>query len=292
MVVTGTQKELRMPQVEKCGHHQTEADLGEWVKWQQYILCSRLLLLCLCFSKPKVVFSQSLYFIIYLLWDTLATPKFCSLAGLNHPLNHFASHQHTCATTLNRSQSWLLASWRSGLKGITQCQSGAAGGGTLVWLTNAATSVLPQFLCKLLFWMNLGNAEIKQRVRKYEKEDAERKKSFLVSPIDARIWGRERVTAKNKENFYSCFSGENYIWAFECAEPLDPEPSCHRTYCPYKMDPLAWHLKNLIENDSKKKFYIFIQHFASNEWFCTTYLAWQTALRKLKNTEARRSQRE
>lgn len=29
MVVTGTQKELRMPQVEKCGHHQTEADLGE-----------------------------------------------------------------------------------------------------------------------------------------------------------------------------------------------------------------------------------------------------------------------
>lgn len=44
VVITGTQKELRMPQVKKCGHHHTEADLGEWVKWQQYILSSRLLL--------------------------------------------------------------------------------------------------------------------------------------------------------------------------------------------------------------------------------------------------------
>lgn len=57
------------------------------------------------------------------------------------------------------------------------------------------------------------------------------------------------------------------------------------------MDPLAWHLKNLIENNSKKEFYIFIQHFASSEWFYTPYLAWQTALRKLKNTEARHGQR-
>lgn len=253
MVITGTQKELSMPQVKKCGHHHTEADLGEWVKWQQYIFCSRLLLWCLCFSKPKVVFSQSLYFIIYPLWDTLATPKFCFLAGLNHQLNRFASHQHTCATTLNHSESWLLALRRSRLKGITQCQFGAAGGGSHVWLTNAATSVLPHFLRKLLFWMNLGKAEIKQRARKYEKEDAECKRSFLLSPIDARIWGRERVTAENKENFYICFSGENYIWAFECADTLDPETSHHRTCCPYKMDPLSWHLKNLIENDSKKR---------------------------------------
>lgn len=124
--------------------------------------------------------------------------------------------------------------------------------------------------------MNLGKAEIKQRARKYEKEDAERKTSFLLSPIDARIWGRERVTAKNKENFYICFSGENYIWAFECADPLDPETSHHRTCCIYKMDPLAWHLKNLIENDSKKSFiYLFSILLAMNDFALHTWLGKQ-----------------
>lgn len=253
MVVTGTQKELSLPQVKKCGHHQTEADLGEWVKWQQYIFCSRLLLWCLCFSKPNIVFRQSLYFIVYPLWDTLATPTVCSLAGLNHQLNHFSSHQHTCTITLNHSQSWLPAVRRSRLKGITQGRFGAAGGGAHVWLTNAATSVLPHVLCKLLLskleegWNATESKEI------WEKNDAECKTSFLLSPTDAGIWGRGRLTAKNKENFYICFSGENYIWAFECADPLDPETSHHRTCCPYKMDPLAWHLKNLIENNSKKR---------------------------------------
>lgn len=29
MVIARTQKELSMPQVKKCGHHHTEADLGE-----------------------------------------------------------------------------------------------------------------------------------------------------------------------------------------------------------------------------------------------------------------------
>lgn len=99
------------------------------------VTCSRLVLSDLCFSKPKVVvFHQSLCFLIFSSVRPLTVVTFCSLAGLDRELNHFASPITTLAqATLDHLQSWLLALGRRRLKGITQWQFiRVAGGGTHV----------------------------------------------------------------------------------------------------------------------------------------------------------------